>query len=669
MPLSTALAVSPLYAQGEGRLDDGMRDRRLKLPTFLEETTTNRNDITRQEKKPETTVKSLTGKSLGTTPKKEEISLDKPVTDERGLRTTIIDKPTTQRRKPAPQNDDTDQKNRLRIDEVARAGGSIAPKKIETIPRLTGPVVEEQPHHPTASLSNPRTGVPPQKREKKSLTSAGKSEGATRTSLNSGLKSRVNERRIMTVTEVEALRRNSPLRPLQRAVPQRPYYIPQNLTTQSGGRIAVANPYARGAIIDPISGLVIPRAPLSREQSITGLALNLRDQATLRPFVLDNEAFASTGIKEGAFTLRPSIDLSTGFDSNPTKTNSSQKATGFMTLRAGLSAQSDFTRHSLSADISGSMTAFTRNIDTYRPELTAKVNGRIDIYNNQTLDLETRYRLASQGAIASTYTSLTGVSVKGEPLTHVLGAGAAYSYELNPLTLTLKGSIDRTLYEQVDLSNNTSFTGTDRAFNTSRLALRGMLKQSEDIRPFVEVFAENRNFDVDVKAGVLQGSNAYGAKAGIRFEQNKLLTGEIAVGYASRNHRDPTLADLRGLIFDAGLIWAASGLTNVTLKAGTSFDETILAGVSTIYRRDISAQIDHAFRRHIIGSARLGFGYDSYEGTSRIDTRMALSTGLNYRFTREMSMGAEFRHERMTSTLSTAGYSANIMMLGVKLQR
>ena len=49
------------------------------------------------------------------------------------------------------------------------------------------------------------------------------------------------------------------------------------------------------------------------------------------------------------------------------------------------------------------------------------------------------------------------------------------------------------------------------------------------------------------------------------IELTRKLTGEISVGYIKRHYEDPTLLDLRGLIFDAALKWEATGLTTATL--------------------------------------------------------------------------------------------------------
>ena len=42
--------------------------------------------------------------------------------------------------------------------------------------------------------------------------------------------------------------------------------------------------------------------------------------------------------------------------------------------------------------------------------------------------------------------------------------------------------------------------------------------------------------------------------------------------------------------------------------------ESTVSGVSGVFYRDVGLQVDHAFRRWLIGSVKLGFGFDDYVG-------------------------------------------------------
>src|SRR6185503_14702437 len=125
---------------------------------------------------------------------------------------------------------------------------------------------------------------------------------------------------------------------------------------------------------------------------------------------------------------------------------------------------------------------------------------------------------------------------------------------------------------------------------------------------------------------------------------NRKLTGEISVGYMERKFDDPTLVKLKGIVGDASVIWKATGLTTATLTATSRAEETVLAGVSGVLRRDVGVQVDHALRRWLIWTVRAGYGTDDYIGdpcacngfVERKDTRVSLGSALVYKLNRDV---------------------------------
>jgi uncharacterized protein (PEP-CTERM system associated) len=110
-------------------------------------------------------------------------------------------------------------------------------------------------------------------------------------------------------------------------------------------------------------------------------------------------------------------------------------------------------------------------------------------------------------------------------------------------------------------------------------------------------------------------------------------------------------------------------LTTVKLTGTSTADESTLPGVSGVLRRDAALQIDHAFRRWLLGSAKLGYGVDLYRGSTRDDQRYLASLGLTYKFNRDLQMKAEVRREWLRSNNPGSSYDANIAMLSVRVAR
>ncbi|MBM3528415.1 MAG: hypothetical protein FJX62_10010 [Alphaproteobacteria bacterium] len=136
-----------------------------------------------------------------------------------------------------------------------------------------------------------------------------------------------------------------------------------------------------------------------------------------------------------------------------------------------------------------------------------------------------------------------------------------------------------------------------------------------------------------------------------------------------RRYEDPSLQELRGTVFDASLVWQTSGLTTATLTASSRAEESTAAGVSGSLARDVGVQIDHAFRRWLIGTLKVGYGQDMYIGNERTDTRSSLGAALTYKFNRDVSLKGEYRYDTRRSNAEGVDYKASTFLLGLKLQR
>ena len=79
--------------------------------------------------------------------------------------------------------------------------------------------------------------------------------------------------------------------------------------------------------------------------------------------------------------------------------------------------------------------------------------------------------------------------------------------------------------------------------------------------------------------GYARNSSGGYVKAGSSFEFSRLLTGEIAVGWAERHYVDPRLPRLQGLLTTASLVWTVTPLTTAKYYSDTQLAETTLPGV------------------------------------------------------------------------------------------
>jgi len=171
-------------------------------------------------------------------------------------------------------------------------------------------------------------------------------------------------------------------------------------------------------------------------------------------------------------------------------------------------------------------------------------------------------------------------------------------------------------------------------------------------------------------------------RGGASFEVTRQLVGEVSAGYGERHYEDPRLIPLRGPVIDGALIWTATPLTRVTLRGTTNLNETTIPGASGSISRKISGEISHALLRNVTITGAAGYQVTNYQGASyqAVGVGGTNVTGINeqlltagvkleYSLTRTVVVKASYAFENLKTTVQGSNYTANIFLLGLRLQR
>lgn len=435
---------------------------------------------------------------------------------------------------------------------------------------------------------------------------------------------------------------------------------------------------ARKGVGAPRAGIAGNAAPPSsaanRERVAAAVAGTAAGQPVRRRLKPDDDPFAAVGFHAGGLLFKPAIELSAAYDNNPARSPAGKGATYYV-LAPELIMTSNWSRHSLTADLRGSYTMFPSPPDNGgaqspvsidRPDFTGKLVGRIDVSRDTQIDLETRLRLGTDNPGSPNIAA----NLARYPVFGTLGQSLGVTRRFNRLEISVSGGVDRTAFEQSHLTDGTTASNIDRNYDQYALTARAAYEAKPGVKPFVEVNVDRRVHDVAAdRSGYFRDSWGTTARVGSTFELSRLLTGEVSVGYGHRGYEDTRLAPLSGLMTSASLVWTATPLTKFTLTAKSSLDETTVAGVSGTISRDYALQVDHSLRRWLTASAKLSHGTSHYEGMARDDKRYGLTTALVYSLSRTMQIKGEFRQEWLKSTAAGTDYTASVFLIGLRLQR
>ena len=222
--------------------------------------------------------------------------------------------------------------------------------------------------------------------------------------------------------------------------------------------------------------------------------------------------------------------------------------------------------HELGATLRGSYFAYDNLPSLNRPSADTKVMGRYDFNRDLRFEGEGRFLLGTDNPGSPNLQA----DLAKLPIFTTWGATAGLAQRFNRLDLAVKGSVDRTTFQNSELTDGTSVSNEDRNYNQYRVQGRVSYKFTPGLKPFVEIDADKRIHDSEATG---RDSHALTPKAGVTFELLRYLTGEVSAGYTNRENASPTFQPLKGFVVDGSLVWVATGLTTATFTASSRAED------------------------------------------------------------------------------------------------
>jgi hypothetical protein len=392
---------------------------------------------------------------------------------------------------------------------------------------------------------------------------------------------------------------------------------------------------------------------------------------------IDDDPFGPVGDYAGSFLIKSALELRGGYDTNPGRLPTPVGAP-FWVVAPEFLAVSDWERHALVADLRGSFTGYGNSLppivdgaispaptNVNRPDFLGHVDGRLDVTEDTRVTSQVRLRVATDNPGSPNIQA----GLASYPVYATFGGTLGVDQKFNRLQISGGATFDRTVYQNSTLTDGTISSNDDRNFNQYGGIGRASYELMPGLKPFVEVEGDSRFHDQFVdNNGYARNSNGGYAKGGTSFEFTRLLTGEIAVGFAARDYADPRLGRLEGLLTASSLTWTATALTTAKFYSTTSIDETIVPGVSGVLTHTYTFEVDHDFRRWLTAIGKFTYGTYDYQGDGRFDKTYSVEGDLIYKMTRNLWIKGTLRHDILDSNVIGASSAATVVMLGVRVQ-
>lgn len=384
-------------------------------------------------------------------------------------------------------------------------------------------------------------------------------------------------------------------------------------------------------------------------------------------------AYAPIGYQFGSFTILPTFAQSLGYDSNPDQT-SRQFAKGSVALRtdASLDFQSNWSSSSFQGSLRGSYLETPQNEAASRPAADGVVRLRIDANRDLHIDAEGRFLVDTQRTGNPNLLAAAGnvqvATATSRPLLAVYGASLGATETFNRLSVTLRGSVDRSEFDNARLSDGTIINQSDRNLNQYSLQLRTAYEVNPDFSPFVDITGDTRVYDLRRDTtGVQRDSDGISLAVGASFGLARSLTGEISAGIQHRTYVDPTLRDINAPLVNAALVWSASPLTTVRLTAATGVTETTIPGSSGIFTDVATLEVQHDLLRNLSLVVGGSFLQNVYQNSTIRENGFSATARLDYHFTRWLTLRGTYIYQQINSTQVGSSFRDNTFLLGLRV--
>lgn len=366
------------------------------------------------------------------------------------------------------------------------------------------------------------------------------------------------------------------------------------------------------------------------------------------------------GLRAGGFLVHPSVEVGVRYDDNIYRVHEQETVDWVVSLRPSARAESQWSNHGLVLETGAEVDSFREHTDESTANWFVAGNGHLDF--TRRTKFQSGLRLERTHEERGTLSPVRAISPR--PLTTGTASVGA-SHRLNRLSLGADASL-------ADLSHGSpSQKEEDR--RETKIETRVGYRIVPEYEAFVRAIRHDRGFE-RLRGGVDWDTEGWELVAGTALDLGGILSGEVFVGYLTRNYEDPALPSMKGTTFGGSLDWNVTPLTTVSGDVSRSAkpSELLPPHRPEFLSTEVKAGVDHELLRNLILSASVSLTMDRYEapaggGGNEHDVLKAEVGGL-WLLGRNRHIEFGWLSETRDATTPSDEFDANVVSLSLRLQ-
>lgn len=376
------------------------------------------------------------------------------------------------------------------------------------------------------------------------------------------------------------------------------------------------------------------------------------------------DTYAAEGKRIGSFLIFPEVTITGILSDNPTASVDNGPGDEAIEIVPNIVLQSDWARHSL--QLQGQLRKSyyeelsSENID----EFLVSATGRIDIQNNQFLELQARKEQTqdSRGDIDNLNSDAQLANLD------TLFLSALYEYQWNKSTMRLTGTVTEFDYEDVVDGLGNIINNDDQDYLETSLTARLSYTVHSGLYVYVEGNYIERDYDSALDDdGFQRGNDEQNYRVGLIHDLTSKIRFEASIGYQGLFADDARFVDVEDLVYEATLNYRPTRQTSLILSTSKSYDATDIAGTVAVEETNYSIALNHYFEPKVLLNASLEHEDEIFEGINQSQKTLTAALTLQYIFNRHARLIAGYEFTDV-STNDGADYQENQFRIGLNLR-
>lgn len=400
--------------------------------------------------------------------------------------------------------------------------------------------------------------------------------------------------------------------------------------------MAFRQPRQSRALSVCLLGLVAPLADARAQTTVDPRMERDTVGARSRPEV------ETSGARVGALLISPSFGIEADATDNLFARGDVKRGDVALAILPALAVRSQWSHHALGISAEGSVKRYARrkteNIETY----AVKLDGRLDISGDTRIsgDVSAARRIEARGTTGDTLFGAAPIAFT------VVTGGGEIEQTFNRARITLGGRYERYRYQNRVL-DGTVIDLSPRDYEALSGSLRAAIGIGPGVAGFVS-FAYNRNRYPAPPVGPSRNSHGFTALTGVAFGLNRLLQGEIGVGWVRQDFSAPIFPRISGLAYNVQLRWSPTRLTTLRLSGGRTFQRSPIIGIAGIQQHEVMLSAEHELLRTLILRPALRYVVADFQvpqGAAKRQERFFTGAfGVNWRLTQHFEIAGDYTH-------------------------